>query len=93
MDRIATVRNITLLGYAHYAYWNGGGNITALPDAPQKYIEAVDLRRIYDLENGRYYQQERRNDLFPFAAYRGHAFALNRQVLDGDTAYNITQNR
>jgi glyoxylase-like metal-dependent hydrolase (beta-lactamase superfamily II) len=90
-DRIAGVRNITMFGYGHYAYQNGGGNITALPDAPQKYIEAVDLRRIYDLENGRYYQQERRNDLFPFAAARGHSFTLNRQVLDGDVAYNINQ--
>ena len=90
-QRIAAVRNITLSGYAHYAYQNGGGNITALPDAPQKYIAANDLRRIYDLENGRYYQQERRNDLFPFAAYGGHSFALNRQVLDGDVAYNINQ--
>jgi glyoxylase-like metal-dependent hydrolase (beta-lactamase superfamily II) len=90
-ERIAGVRNITLMGYAHYAYQNGGGNITALPDAPQKYIEAVDLRRIYDLENDRYYQQERRNDLFPFAAYGGHSFALNRQALDGDVAFNINQ--
>ena len=90
-DRIAAVRNITLMGYAHYAYQNGGGNITALPDAPQKYIEAVDLRRVYDLENDRYYQQERRNDLFPFAAYGGHSFALNRQALDGDVAFNINQ--
>ena len=92
VERIDAVRNITLLGYAHYAYQNGGGNITALPNAPQKYIEAVDLRRTYDLANERYYQQERRNNLFPFAAYRGHAFALNRQALDGDIAYNITEN-
>ena len=33
--------------------------------------------------------QERRNDLFPFANYAGHDFALQRQVLDGDVAYNI----
>jgi glyoxylase-like metal-dependent hydrolase (beta-lactamase superfamily II) len=90
-ERIAAVRNISLMGYAHYAYQEGGGNITALPDAPQKYIEAVDLQRIYDLENARYYQQERRNDLFPFAAYGGHSFALNRQALDGDVAFNINQ--
>ena len=33
--------------------------------------------------------QERRNDLFPFANYAGHDFALQRQGLDGDVAYNI----
>lgn len=95
VDRIRAVRNITMLGYGHRAYQNGGGNITALPDAPQKYIQANDLRRIYDLENGRYYEQERNNDLFPFAIYRGHDFALQRQILDGsldgDVAYNLSE--
>lgn len=94
-ERIAAVRNITMMGYGHYAYQNGGGNITSLPSAPQKYIQANDLRRIYDLENNRYYQQERRNDLFPFAIYRGHDFALRRQILDGsldgDVAYNLNE--
>jgi glyoxylase-like metal-dependent hydrolase (beta-lactamase superfamily II) len=37
------------------------------------------------------YHQERQNDLFPFANYAGHDFALRRQVLDGDIAYNINQ--
>ena len=95
VERISAVRNITMMGYAHYAYQNGGGNITALPNAPQKYIQANDLRRIYDLENNRYYQQERNNDLFPFAIYRGHDFALRRQILDGsldgDVAYNLNE--
>ena len=88
-DRLKGLRNITLIGYAQYAYQNGGGNITALPGAPQKFIAANDYRRIYDLEHGRMYHQERRNDLFPFAAYGGHDFALQRQVLDGAIAYNI----
>jgi hypothetical protein len=91
VDRLRTLRNITLMGYAQYAYQNGGGNITALPGAPQKFIAANDYRRIYDLERGRMYHQERRNDLFPFAAYGGHDFALQRQVLDGAIAYNINQ--
>jgi len=94
-ERIMQVRNVTLMGYAHYAYQDGGGNITALPYAPQKYIQANDLRRIYDLENNRYYQQERNNDLFPFAIYRGHDFALQRQILDGsldgDIAYSLNE--
>jgi glyoxylase-like metal-dependent hydrolase (beta-lactamase superfamily II) len=94
-ERILQVRNITMMGYAHYAYQDGGGNITALPNAPQKYIQANDLRRIYDLENDRYYQQERLNDLFPFAIYRGHDFALQRRImdasLDGAVAYNLNE--
>lgn len=88
-ERLNAIRNITMVGYGHHAYQQGGGNISPLPNAPQKYIAANDLRRIYDLENKRYYQQERRNDLFPFAAYRGHDFALARQILDGSVAYAL----
>ena len=75
-DRILKLRNVTLIGYAQYAYQNGGGNISPLPGAPQKFIAANDYRRIYDLEHGRMLHQERRNDLFPFANYGGHDFAL-----------------
>src|SRR5919112_2478 len=82
-DRIRAMRNITLFGYAQYAYQNGGGNISPLPGAPQKLIAANDHRRIYDLQNMRMLHQERRNDLFPFANYGGHSFALARQGLDG----------
>src|SRR5215475_9247903 len=89
IDRIRSVKNLTLIGYAQYAYQNGGGNISPLPGAPQKYIAANDYRRIYDLEHGRMLHQERRNDLFPFAAYGGHDFALQRQGLDGDVSYNV----
>ena len=74
-----------------YAYQNGGGNITALPGAPQKFIAANDYRRVYDLEHGRMRHQERRNDLFPFANYGGHDFALQNQVLDGAVAYNVNE--
>lgn len=90
-DRLRALRNITLMGYGQYAYQNGGGNITALPDAPLKLIAANDLKRVYDVEHHRYRQQERRNDLFPFAAYGGHSFALATQVLDGDIAYNVSE--
>src|ERR1043166_4337660 len=91
-DRIRALRNLTLVGYAQYAYQNGGGNISPLPGAPQKFIAANDYRRVYDLEHGRTYHQERRNDLFPFAIYGGHDFALQRQLLDGAIAYNINAN-
>src|SRR6476619_6327864 len=88
-DKIRALRNVTLIGYAQYAYQNGGGNISPLPGAPQKFIAANDYRRVYDLEHGRTLHQERRNDLFPFANYAGHDFALQRQLLDGGVAYNI----
>ena len=89
VDKLRGLRNLTLIGYAQYAYQNGGGNISPLPGAPQKYIAANDYRRVYDVEHGRMSHQERRNDLFPFANYAGHDFALQRQLLDGTVAYNI----
>ena len=87
--RLRALRNITLQGYAQYAYQNGGGNISPLPGAPIKLIAANDYRRIFDVENTRMYHQERRNDLFPFANYGGHSFALARTGLDGAQAYGI----
>ncbi len=88
-QRLQALRNLTLIGYAQYAYQNGGGNISPLPGAPQKFIAGNDYRRIYDLQNKRMLHQERRNDLFPFANYGGHSFALTRQGLDGAQAYNV----
>src|SRR5215472_2605844 len=89
MERVRSVKNLTLVGYGQYAYQFGGGNITGSPDAPQKYIAANDLRRVYDLEHGRFQQLERRNMLFPFLIATGHSFALNNQVLDGDIAFDV----
>ena len=86
VEKVRALRSLTLIGYAQYAYQNGGGNISPLPGAPQKYIAANDYRRVYDLEQRRMYHQERRNDLFPLAADGGHDFALQRQVLDGAIA-------
>ena len=87
--RIRAVRNITLAGYGQYAYMFGGGRISGSPEAPEKYIAANDLRRVYDFEHGRFQQLERRNMLFPFLAAFGHSFALNNLVLDGDIAFDI----
>src|SRR5438034_5687754 len=92
MERIRSVRNITLEGFGQYAYQCGGGNISADPNAPQKYQAANDLKRVYDLEHGRFQLFERRNFLFPFADSFGHAFTPVNLVLDGDIAYNRAAN-
>ena len=88
--RISQVRNVTLAGYGQYAYMFGGGRISSSPQAPEKYIAANSLRRVFDLEHGRFQQQERRNMLFPFLALFGHSYAPNNQILDGDVAYDIS---
>ena len=89
LERIRSVRNITLTGYAQYAYQFGGGRITGEPAAPEKYLAANELRRVYDLEHDRFQLAERRNMLFPFLAPFGHSWAPVNQVLDGDVAFDI----
>src|SRR5688572_24891747 len=64
LERIRAIRNITLAGYAQYAYQFGGGRISGDPAAPDKYLAANELRRVYDLEHGRFQLAERRNMLF-----------------------------
>jgi hypothetical protein len=92
IERIRSIRNITLEGFGQYACQFGGGNITADPNAPQKYPAANELKRAYDLEHSRFQLFERRNFLFPFADSGGHAFTLVGLFLDGDIAYNRTPN-
>jgi glyoxylase-like metal-dependent hydrolase (beta-lactamase superfamily II) len=88
-DKLRTVRNITLSGYGQYAYQFGGGRISGEAEAPEKYLAANELSRVYDLENDRFQLVERRNMLFPFLGPFGHAWGLTTQVLDGTIAYDI----
>lgn len=90
--RIEALKNVTLVGYGQYAYVYGAGNISGDPNAPEKYEAANDLRRVYDLEHGRYQQLERRYELFPFAIPSGHDYHLLNQILDGDIAYDVMPN-
>jgi glyoxylase-like metal-dependent hydrolase (beta-lactamase superfamily II) len=87
-EKLNAIRNITANGYAQYAYMWGGGRIDGAVEAPEKYVAANDLRRVYDLEHDRFQMQERRNMLFPFLAVGGHNFAPNNWILDGDVAFN-----
>lgn len=87
--KVRAVRTITATGYGQYAYMWGGGRIDGNPDAPEKYMAANDLSRVYDLDNDRFMIRERRNMVFPFLGRFGHSFSLNTQVLDRDVPFNI----
>src|ERR1700690_3435920 len=89
IDRVRSVRNITLVGYGNYAYQFGGGNVTASVHAAQRYEAANDLRRVFDLEHGRFQQFERRNMSFTFALASLTSYAPVNQILDGDIAFDI----
>lgn len=86
--KIKALHSLVLQGYAQYAYMWGGGNVTASPDAPQKWMAANELQRNWNFDQGTFQLKERRNMLFPFAAEFGHGFFPVNQVLDHGLAYD-----
>ena len=58
-NRILALKTLTIYGYGQQAYQNGGGNITASPDAAQKWVNVNGLQRTIDLEHGRMRLQQR----------------------------------
>ena len=89
-DRVMAVKTLQIVGYGELAYFNGGGNITADPAAPQKWQKVLDYTRTLDLEHERMRVQQRLKMDFVFASTAGQ-LGLNRnsETLDGDIAYDI----
>jgi glyoxylase-like metal-dependent hydrolase (beta-lactamase superfamily II) len=89
-DRVMALKTLQIIGYGELAYFNGGGNITGDPDAPQKWQKVLEHTRTIDLEHGRTRVQQRLKMDFVFASTIGQ-LGLNRtnETLDGDVAYNI----
>jgi glyoxylase-like metal-dependent hydrolase (beta-lactamase superfamily II) len=89
-DRLMALKTLQIVGYGELAYFNGGGNISGDPDAPQKWQKVLDYTRTIDLEHGRTRVQQRLKMDFVFASTIGQ-LGLNRtnETLDGDVAYNI----
>jgi glyoxylase-like metal-dependent hydrolase (beta-lactamase superfamily II) len=89
-DRVMAVKTLQIIGYGELAYFNGGGNITGDPAAPQKWQKVLEYTRTIDLEHSRTRVQQRLKMDFVFASTAGQ-LGLNRtnETLDGDVAYNI----
>ena len=89
-DRVMALKTLQIVGYGELAYFDGGGNITGDPAAPQKWQKALDYKRTIDLEHWRTRVQQRLKMDFVFASTVGQ-LGLNRtnETLDGDLAYNI----
>jgi hypothetical protein len=89
-DRVMALKTLQIFGYGELAYFDGGGNITGDPSAPQKWQKVLDFRRIIDLEHWRTRVQQRVKMDFVFASTVGQ-LGLNRtnETLDGDVAYNV----
>ena len=89
-DRVMAMKTLQIIGYGELAYFNGGGNITGDPAAPQKWQKVLDYARTIDLEHRRTRVQQRLKMDFEFASTVGQ-LGLNRtnETLDGDLAYDI----
>jgi len=92
--RLRAVRNITVAGYGEAAYMNGGGNISASPDAPQKWVSIPEYEKTIDLEHGRMRVRQRNHQNFVFAGAAGYLGAPTpaANYLDGEIAFNAAAN-
>ena len=70
-DRVLAIKTLQIIGYGELAYFNGGGNITADPDAPQKWQKVLEHTRTIDFENSRTRVQQRLKMDFQFASTAG----------------------
>jgi glyoxylase-like metal-dependent hydrolase (beta-lactamase superfamily II) len=89
-ERLLAARTLQITGDGELAYFNGGGNITGDPAAPQKWQKVLEYTRTIDLEHSRSRVEQRLKMDFVFASTIGQ-LGLNRtsETLDGDVAYNI----
>ena len=89
-DRVMALKTLQIIGYGELAYFNGGGNITGDPDAPQKWQKVLEYTRTIDLEHSRTRVQQRLKMDFVFASTIGQLGAnRTNETLDDDIAYNI----
>ena len=89
-DRILSIKTLKIQGYGQMAYMNGGGNITASPDAPQKWWNVGGVERTIDFEHGRMRLKQRQLTDFVFANLPLVTTGIRiNQTLDGDIAYNL----
>ena len=88
-DRLLAIKTLTIEGYGQLAYQNGGGNITASPDAPQKWINVHDYSRTIALDPLRTRVRQRQANDFVFAAAANMRGVVSTQALDGDVAFNL----
>jgi len=66
-ERVMALKTLQIVGYGELAYFDGGGNITGDPAAPQKWQKALEYRRMIDLEHWRTRVQQRLKMDFVFA--------------------------
>src|SRR6185369_3008187 len=59
-ERLQRIDTLVYTGFGQDAYMDGGGNVTAEPDAPPKWRAIADAQRSVDLKSRRAVLQQRR---------------------------------
>jgi glyoxylase-like metal-dependent hydrolase (beta-lactamase superfamily II) len=88
-DRLLALKSLTIEGYGQVAYQNGGGNLTASPDAPQKWIDITDYARVVEFTPLRTRVRQRQAHGFVFAAAQNMRGTVSTQGVEGEIAYTI----
>ncbi len=91
-DRILSVGTLKIEGYGQQAGQNGGGNPSASPDAPQVWNNIQAYEKTIDVNNERMRVRWRRQAFQQTATLsRGLGNIVLTNVLDGDIAYNVSE--
>jgi len=88
IDALMSIDTLTLRGYGHEAYQDGGSRITTEPTAPEKMTNLTAYERVIDLVNERTRVRARGFRAFVFAAESMMRGQPREQALDGAVAYD-----
>jgi glyoxylase-like metal-dependent hydrolase (beta-lactamase superfamily II) len=70
LERLQGLDNLVMTGFGQYVNQQGGSALSPDPRAPLKWTVAHDAERVFDLQNERALNRDRRGSLFPFAIER-----------------------
>ncbi|MGD2168130.1 MAG: MBL fold metallo-hydrolase [Gammaproteobacteria bacterium] len=86
LNRLRGLDNFVMTGFGQRYAANGA--LSADPKTPPKWQLVVDAQRSFDLRNERALNQERNDNMFPFAAAFGHAMNRPSRLQTGAAMLN-----
>ncbi len=86
VDRLRNLDNFVMTGFGQRYASNGA--LSADPMTPPKWEVVADASRAFDLRNGRALNQERNDNMFPFALGFGHAMNRSNELQTGIAMLN-----
>jgi glyoxylase-like metal-dependent hydrolase (beta-lactamase superfamily II) len=89
VERIQSLQTMTLRGYGHEGYQDGGSEITTEAAAPEKMTNLTAYERVIDLANNRTRVEARLSRAFVFASRAMMMGLPVTRSLDGDIAFDV----